>query len=112
MLSRVVLGIFVIGLIQFVTTIFGHESTSHSLNIIFVLVAFIGFAYKYVSKYKKTDFVGRVIIYVALPILIYRACTVSGAWGVTTNWIYLVPVFAALFLSVKEMFGIAIYVPF
>jgi len=33
----------------------------------------------------------------------------GGAFGVTTNWIYLVPVFAALFLSVKEMIGLTVY---
>jgi len=108
-LSRVMLGMFIIGLTQLVITIFGHKSSLLSLSIICLLIAFIGFAYRYVTKYRNPNLVGRVIIYFAVPALVYRAYTVGGAFGVTTNWIYLIPVFAALFLSVKEMIGLTVY---
>jgi len=57
-LSRVVLGMFIIGLSQLVITIFGHKSNPLSLSIICILIAFIGFAYRYVTKYRKPNLVG------------------------------------------------------
>lgn len=105
--ERVLLGIFFIGLIQTVVTIFGHQSNSFTLMFILILVPLVGATYWYVHKTGKTKWVGRFLMYVAIPILIYRAHTMGGVWGVTTNWIYLVPVFGALILEKKEILFLA-----
>ena len=102
-IERVLLGMFFIGLIQSVVTIFAHKSNPTTLIAILTLVPLVGFTYSYVRKTGKVKIVGRVLMYVAIPVLIYRAYTMGGIWGVTTNWIYLVPVFGALILGKREI---------
>jgi hypothetical protein len=109
-LRRVILGTFIIGLIQLIITIFAHKSSTNSLLNVVGLVIGLGIAYLYVAKFKRVNLVGRVLIYGAVPVLIYRAHMMGGAWGVTTNWIYLVPVFASLFFKTKELVALTIYI--
>lgn len=109
---RVLLGIMIIGFIQSIITIFGHKSDLKSLYIILAIIPLSCFGYYYVLKFKSASLVGRIIIYFSVPVLIYRAYHMGGIWGVTTNWIYLLPVFSALFLSLKELLFLLLFTTF
>lgn len=101
-IERVLIGIFIIGIIQSIATIFAHKSNLSTLWVIISLVPIIGIAYLYVKKTGRVMLVCRCLIYIALPVLILRAYSMGGVWGVTTNWLYLIPVFGALFLGQKR----------
>lgn len=101
--SRVLLGVMIIGFVQSIITILGHKSDSTSLYLILTIIPFSCIGYFCVRRYKSASVVGRLIIYFSVPVLIFRAHNMGGVWGATTNWIYLLPVFSALFLSLKEL---------
>lgn len=109
-MERVLLGIIFIGVIQSIATIFGHESNLSTLWVIVSLIPLTVFTYFYVKKTGKVVGVGRALIYIALPVLVYRAYTMGGVWGVTINWVYLIPVFGALFLDRKEILSIVVVI--
>jgi signal transduction histidine kinase len=111
--KRILMGLFFVGGIQAIVTFIDHsfanKSDTRSMYIIFALVPMMGIGYWFVTKYNKAVLVARIIIYLSIPVLIFRAHNMGGVWGVTTNWLYMIPVFSALMVSVREMFFVTLY---
>jgi len=108
-LSHVFMSTFLILLIQTTLTLIFQDSNRKSLSLVVILIPLLLLGYLSVTRYKNVLLIGRLIIYLSIPAIVFRAYHTGGVWAVSTNWLYTIPIFATLFLSAKETLWITVY---